>query len=79
MQIIIARLIKVFGLLILTGYSITILLTWIYFSSQGYIYLVAGEPNKFIMYFEWVLGLYGILIGLHYSKKEIDIIKNSNN
>jgi len=50
---------------------IVILSTWMYWNSQGITYFSAGEPILSIKYFEWILGIIGILVIPYYIKQEI--------
>lgn len=58
--------IRIIGLMALLSYMIVILCTWIYANLRGFIYFSAGEPDLFIKYSEWVLGIIGIIVAVDY-------------
>lgn len=53
------------------AYMVVILFTWMSANFQGYLYFSAGEPILPIKYFEWILGIIGILVIPHYIKQEL--------
>lgn len=53
------------------SYMLVILSTWVYWDLQGFTYFSAGEPILHIKYFEWILGIIGILVIPYYIRAEI--------
>jgi uncharacterized membrane protein len=66
--------IRILGLMSLISYMIVILFVWIFANYEGYIYFLAGEPNPYIKYTEWLLGFTGIIVAVDLLYKEINII-----
>ena len=64
------KIIRIAGLTALISYMTIILFTWITANLHGYVYFSAGEPNLFIKYFEWILGLLRIITAAYYLQKE---------
>jgi len=50
---------------------VVLLITWISATVGGFTYFKAGEPVEWIMYFEWILIAYGIIVLLGYLRKEL--------
>jgi hypothetical protein len=63
--------IRILGLMTLISYMIVILWVWMTANYDGYIYFLAGEPNPYIKYTEWLLGFTGIVIAVDLLHKEI--------
>ncbi len=63
--------IRILGLMAVISYMTVILSVWMYANFGGYVYFMAGEPNLFIKYAEWALGLMGILVTTDSLRKEI--------
>ena len=56
---------RIFGFIIALSYIISILYIWMRAEFTGYIYFLAGEPNRAILYTEWTLGVLSILVILN--------------
>lgn len=63
--------IRILGLMSLISYMIVVLFTWIFANMNGFAYFSAGEPDLFIKYTEWILGIIGILVAAYYLLKEL--------
>ena len=59
------RKIRTFGFIIALSYIISILYIWVKAEFTGYTYFLAGEPNRAILYTEWILGFLSILVILN--------------
>lgn len=62
--------IQIIGFMSLISYMINIFCSWITANMHGFIYFSAGEPNLFIKYLEWVLGVLGIIVAIERLHKE---------
>ena len=71
MQSITRRLIYILGLMTALAYMIAILLVWMLAEFTGYTFFSAGEPNRVILYTEWILGFNAIYSLVIYCKREI--------
>ena len=57
------RRIRIFGFLVALSYLIVILASWMFSEFyNGDVYFRAGEPNRFILYSEWLFGIISIAI-----------------
>ena len=56
------RKIRIFGFMVALSYLITILYTWMSAELTGHVYFMAGEPDRTILYTEWILGLLTIIM-----------------
>ena len=65
--------IRIFGFMVVLSYIIVILYTWMNAELTGHVYFLAGEPNRVILYTEWLFGLLSIPIVLN----EIRMIRNN--
>jgi len=66
-------ILKLSGIIFALGYLMVFLGLWIYQTGfQSYIYIVVGEPNLFIKYGEWILGIIAILYLIMAGKNEAD-------
>jgi len=50
---------------------VVLLFTWMSATVGGFTYFIAGEPVKWIMYCEWILIAYGIIVLFGYLRKEL--------
>ncbi len=67
---------KLAGIIFALGYLITILAIWIYQTGfQSYTWISLGEPNLYIKYFEWVLGIIAIVYLISEGKRTLDTMK----
>ena len=67
--------VKLLGIIFALGYLLTFLAVWIYQTGfQSYTYIVVGEPNLFIKYSEWVVGLIAVGYLISEGKRELDNI-----
>ena len=57
--------IRILGLMSLISYLIVVLYTWMFSNLNGYTYFSAGEPNLFIKYTEWILGVLRACFKIH--------------
>ena len=67
----IMKLVRILGMMVLISYMVVILYAWISANMTGYVYFSAGEPELWIKYFEWTLGVLGILVAADYLRKEL--------
>ena len=65
--------IRIFGFMVVLSYIIVILYVWMSAELSGHVYFLAGEPNRAILYTEWLLGMLSIPIILN----EIRMIRNN--
>ena len=54
--------IRIFGFAVALSYLIVILYVWANAEYSGHVYFLAGEPNRVILYAEWILGFIAIAI-----------------
>ena len=54
--------IRIFGFMVVLSYLIVILYVWMNAELNGHIYFLAGEPNRAILYIEWIMGAIAISI-----------------
>ena len=65
--------IRIFGFMVAISYLIVVLSSWMFSEFYiGDVYFEAGEPNRFILYSEWVFGLIAIRILFIELKKILD-------
>lgn len=61
--------IRIFGFMVALSYLIVILFVWMSAEYSGQVYFLAGEPNRAILYIEWIMGIGSIvIIGLEFKK-----------
>lgn len=63
---------KIFGFMIALSFLIVLLYSWMRTEYIGDTYFRAGEPNRLILYTEWILGLLSITVISIEMKKIID-------
>jgi len=64
--------IRIFGFMVALSYLITILYTWMSAELTGHVYFMAGEPDRIILYTEWIFGLLTIIMLTSELKKVLD-------
>ena len=64
--------IRIVGFSVALSYLIAILYTWMSAELTGHVYFMAGEPDRAILYTEWVLGFLTIIMLASELKKVLD-------